>query len=281
MSGWRTIGLVMRREIEARRRAALISLGALVTLAAGAMIAVGLATDDGGGRLSGDDADALIGTLGVVTLFMAVIFTGQALLTGVAEEKNSRVVEVVLGTMRPRHLLAGKVLALGLLGFGEVVITVGALVVFGEAAGSFELPAATPMAIGSVLVWFVLGYAFYSTVYGAAGALVRRHADASGAAVPINLSMSIGYAIGVISAAAGENPVLRVASVLPPTAPFTMPVRMIRGTAAPWEVLLAATLVAVCAYALVHLAGRVYAGALLRTGKVTWRDAWRAAGELR
>jgi ABC-2 type transport system permease protein len=281
MTGVRTIGLVMMRELEARRRAALITLGAFVGVAAAAVLLLGLLTDGESARLTGEDADRVVGTFGVVGLFLAVVFTGQVLLTGVAEEKNSRVVEVVLGTMRPRHLLAGKVIALGLIGFGEVIVTLTAILLFGELAGSVEFPAATPTAVVSMLGWFVLGYAFFSTVYGAAGSMVRRHSDASNAAAPINLSISVGYIIGVISAAAGESVLLQVASLFPPTAPFTMPVRIIQGTAAPWEIALAVLLVAASAYGLIRLAGRIYAGALLRTGRTGWRDAWRAAGEFR
>jgi len=280
MSGRHTIGLVLRRELEARRRAALITLAALVTVAAGIMIAIGAFSGDGGARVTGEDADKIVATLGVIALFLSILLTGSVVLTGVAEEKNSRVVEVVLGTMRPRHLLAGKVLAMGLLGLGEIVITGAVILVVGEAAGSFEIPAATGPAILIVVAWFVLGYAFYSNVYAAAGALVRRNDNANNAAGPINVFVSIGYGIGVISAGAGENPVLRVASLFPTTAPFTMPVRMVQGTAPVWEIVLSALLVALGALGLLRLAGRVYAGGLLRTGKVSWRDAWRAAGEL-
>jgi ABC-2 type transport system permease protein len=184
--------------------------------------------------------------------------------------------------MRPRHLLAGKVIAMGAIGFGEIVLTGAAILFFGESAGSFEIPAATTTGLAAVLIWFVLGFAFYATVYGAAGAMVRRHTDSSNVAAPLNLFVAVGYMIGVFSAGPGQgsNPVLTVASMLPPTAPFTMPVRMIRGSAAGWEIGLSMLLIAAAAYGLVRLAGRVYAGALLRTGKIGWRDSWRAAGEL-
>ena len=268
------------REFEARRRAALITLGVLVAVGAVAVGILALVGDGESTRLTGEDADRVVGTFGVIGLFLAVVFTGQVLLTGVAEEKNSRVVEVVLGTMRPRHLLAGKVIALGLIGFGEVLVTIATILVAGELTGSVEFPAATTSAVVSMLGWFVLGYAFFSTLYGAAGAMVRRHTDASNAAAPINLAMSVGYVVGVISAAVGESPVLRIASLVPPTAPFTMPVRIIWGTAPVGEIVGSIVLVAASTYGLIRLAGRVYAGALLRTGKVSWREAWRAADEL-
>jgi ABC-2 type transport system permease protein len=167
-----------------------------------------------------------------------------------------------------------------LIGFGEVIVTLATILGVGELAGSVEFPAATTSAVASMLGWFVLGYAFFSTLYGAAGAMVRRHADASNAAAPINLAMSVGYVVGVISAAVGESLVLQIASLAPPTAPFTMPVRIIRGTAPIWEIVLSVFLIAASTYGLIRLAGRVYSGALLRTGKVSWREAWRAAGEL-
>ncbi len=229
-------------------------------------------------RLGAAEADQVVGFVGVVVLFMAIIMTGQVILLGVAEEKNSRVAEVVLGAMRPRHLLMGKVIAIGLLGLFEVAVTGLTVLLVGTALDRFDLPAATPETVGIVVVWFVLGFAFYSVVYAAAGSLVARHQNAANAAGPINIVLVIGYFIGVTSSyGEADNVVLRTASLLPPLAPVTMPLRMVRGSAQLWEVGVAVTLMVISAYGLILTAERIYSGGLLRSGRVGLREAWRSA----
>ncbi len=279
MRWYRTVALVVERELIARRKAALIVTAVLVTVAASMMVLLA-AVNDGGtpAALPPDEADELLGFLGVIIMFIAILMTGQVLLIGVAEEKNSRVAEVVLGAMRPRWLLLGKVVAIGLIGLFEVLLT-GALVLFvGNSLDTIELPAATGGAIAIVVLWFLLGFAFYATVYAAAGALVARHQNAANAAGPINLVVMIGYFIGVISAQGlGGNLALRIASLTPPLAPTTMPLRMIQGTVGVWEIAVSIGLIVVTAYLMILVAERVYSGGLLMSGKARIREAFRNA----
>lgn len=279
MRWYRTVALVIEREMIARRKAALIITVVLVTVASG-LVALLAAVNDGGtpAALPPDEADELLGFLGVIIMFMAILMTGQVLLIGVAEEKNSRVAEVVLGAMRPRWLLLGKVIAIGVIGLFEVLLT-GALVLFvGGSLDTIELPAATGGAVAVVVLWFLLGFAFYATVYAAAGALVARHQNAANAAGPINLVVMIGYFIGVISATGVQtNVVLKIASLTPPLAPTTMPLRMIQGTAEVWEIVVSIGLIVVAAYLMILVAERVYSGGLLMSGKTRIREAFRNA----
>ncbi|MBU1865735.1 MAG: ABC transporter permease, partial [Actinobacteria bacterium] len=201
MRWWQTVGLVVQRELTARRKAALIVTGVLVIVAVGLVVLVA-AVNSGNGRpasLDPAEADEVLGTMGVIIMFMAILMTGQVLLIGVAEEKNSRVAEVVLGAMRPRLLLFGKVIAIGLIGLFEVLLTGGLVLVVGGRLDTIELPAATGGAVAIVVLWFLLGFGFYATVYAAAGSLVARHQNAANAAGPINIVVMIGYFIGVIS----------------------------------------------------------------------------------
>lgn len=279
MTAWRIIGLVMGRELGARRRAAaLVMVLTVAIVAAGLGVAVAAA---GGGEapatLPPDEADELVGFIGTVVLFMAIVLTGQVILMGVVEEKNSRVVEVVLGAIPARHLLAGKILAIGLLGVAEVAVVAGTVLVVGSALDAVAIPDATTGAAMVVLFWFLLGFSFYATVYAAAGSLAARTENAANAAVPINLALGVGYMIALVSLGSPDNAVLRVASLLPPIAPLTMPIRMIEGSVAGWEVGVAAVLTAVAAYGLIRLAARVYVGGVMHTGRVGWRRALRNA----
>jgi len=281
MSIWRTVRLVMGREFASRKRAFLIAAAAILVLGSGViMLVAAIGEGDAGPGITGDEADELLAFLGVVILFMAIIFTGQVVMEGVAEEKRSRVVEVVLGTMRARHLLLGKVTAIGLLGLAEVILLCGVIAIAGSALDVFTLPRGSAAGLLAVVGWFVLGFALYSMLYGAGGAMVAPHENVNSGAIPINLTLGVAYIVSLLSNTSGDSVLLRVLSLFPPTAPLSMPMRMIRGFAAPWEVGLSVVLTVVAAYGLMRLTGRLYAGAVMRVGRVRWRDAWRAAAHL-
>lgn len=279
MSAWRTVRLVAARELEARLKAALLVMGITVVIVVAGLAAasLGAGPGDAPAALAPEEADRLVGFLGTIVLFMAIVLTGQVILLGVAEEKNSRVVEVVLGTIPARHLLSGKILAIGLLGIAEVAFVAGTILIAGSLLDKVEMPDTSVTAASAVLLWFVLGYAFYATVYAAAGALVTRTENAANAAVPINLALVAGYLIALSSSQTPDNPIMRWASLLPPLAPLTMPVRIIDGSVSSLEVVLAAALTAAAAYGLVRLGARVYLGGVMQSARIGWRRALRNA----
>jgi ABC-2 type transport system permease protein len=213
----------------------------------------------------------------VVLLFMAIVFYGSQVLTGVVEEKATRVVELLLARMPPWQLLAGKVLGIGLVGLGQLALIGVAASATAAAVDAVDIPPIGAGLIAWLLVWFLVGFALWSLVYGALGALASRSEDAQAVSTPATTVLSATYFFALFAALADPDAVTtRVASFIPVTAPLVMPIRLSRGQMAPWEPLLALALVVVTVCALVRLAGRVYAGALLRTGgKVRMRDAWR------
>ena len=101
-----------------------------------------------------------------VLILVGIFSFGFTVLTGVVEEKQSRVVEVVLSTVRPRDLLMGKVLGIGVLGLVQLAAFVVAGVLAVSLTGEFSLPATTPTAVAMISIWFILGYLLYSTALG-------------------------------------------------------------------------------------------------------------------
>jgi len=248
----------------------------LTSLLGGDVTVVPLPAEDGSTGEDNDD-DRVLAFFGVIFLFISIVTYGQWILIGVIEEKSSRVVEVVLGAVRPHRLLAGKVLGIGLLGLGQLIVVGTVAVILIQQASSFDLPDAAGATAASLVVWFLLGFAFYATAYAATGSLVSRQEEAQNAAFPLTMVLMAGYFIATFSFT-GDNPVLRVASLLPPTAPMTMPLRMAAGDAAGWEVGLSLTVMVITTYLLIRLAGRIYAGGLLRTGpRIKLKEAWRGA----
>ena len=224
-----------------------------------------------------EDGNRVVAFFGVVFLFVSIVTYGQWILIGVVEEKASRVVEVVLGAVRPHRLLTGKVIGIGALGLGQLLLIGTIAIVLASRSTNLELPEATAATALAIVVWFVLGFALYATAYAAAGSLVSRQEDAQNAAFPLTLVLMAAYFIASFSFT-GDNVVLRVAALVPLTAPMTMPIRMATGDAAGWEVLLSLVLMVTSTWLLIRLAGRIYAGGLLRVGsRVKLREAWRGA----
>lgn len=225
------------------------------------------------GRSPDDETAALIMT---VVLFMAITSYGAMVLTGVVEEKASRVVEVLLARMPARNLLAGKVAGIGLLGLAQIVVTAIAALVAVSTVDSVDVPAVRGATLAWVVVWFVLGYALFATVFGAVGSLASRTEDAQTVAGPVTVILVAGYFVSFAAIGSPDSGWARVVSYLPITAPMAMPNRIAMGAAAWWEPVLAAGLTVAAIAALVQVGGRVYTNAILHTGPtLKLRDAWR------
>lgn len=228
----------------------------------------------GGGEVADDDQFALA-FIGSVVLYMLLIFYGQMVAGGVNEEKSSRVVELLLATVSPRQLLTAKVTGIGLVGalqVGAAAVAAGATAV----ATGADLPAGSAATVLGYVVWFVLGYALYCTLFAAAGALTSRSEDAQQAATPLHVLLAVAYGI-VISATNDPDSTLSVvASFVPFTAPLAMPVRAALGDVAPVEVVASMALCVATSLVALRVAARVYDGAVLRFGeRVRVRQALR------
>jgi ABC-2 type transport system permease protein len=221
-------------------------------------------------------ARVALATIGVVLLFMAIVFYGGFVLVGVVEEKSSRVVEVLLSRLRPTELLAGKVLGIGLVGLAQFAVVAGSALVALALSGNTQAPKTTPSTIGWVLFWFVMGYGFYSVLYATAGSLVSRQEETQSIQFPITGVLLVGYFFAFAAAESPDSVAAVVGSIVPPTAPMVMTVRMAQGGVPWWQIVLSAALMVATVYGMVLLAARIYAGAVLRIGRrVRLKEAWR------
>lgn len=177
-----------------------------------------------------------------VLLFMALTTYGSMVLSGVVEEKSSRVVEVLLARMPARNLLAGKIAGIGLLGFGQFVLTAVAAVIAISVVDTFDVPAVRGEVLAWLVVWFVLGYAFYATVFGALGSLASRTEDTQSVAGPVTTGMLVAYFVSFATIGSPDATWARVVSFLPPTAPLAMLARMAMSNPAWWEPVVAVAL---------------------------------------
>ena len=225
-----------------------------------------------------NDQSQGLATIAIFLLFFQLIGYGYWIAAGIVEEKASRVVELLLSTIRPRELLAGKVLGIGLVALFQLLLIglVGLLLAL--ATDSVDVPGDAIAALAVVLAFFLLGYAFYSAMFAVAGALVPRQEEIQNVTTPIQVVLFATYFLSFQAVSDPQGGLAQILSFIPPTAAIVLPVRVIAGDIPAWQIVVGTILLAIGAAALLLAASRIYANAVLRTGtRVRLADAWRAA----
>ena len=221
------------------------------------------------------DAEILVAMIGSIAMIVSLSVYGQWVLAGVIEEKQNRVVELVISTVQPRHLMAGKVIGIGLLGLGQLALVAGFTAAL-FLAGAFDAPAGLGGSVALVVPWFGLGFALYAVAYAAAGALASRQQDADSAGQPVTTVLVTAYLLSYVVVSADSSSVLsHVLTILPLTSPFVLPARSALVGVPLWEHAAAILLILASIYALMRFAGRIYAHGLLHSGpRIPLRTAW-------
>jgi ABC-2 type transport system permease protein len=221
-----------------------------------------------------------LGIIAGILIYMSLLINGQSVAQGVVEEKSSRVVELLLATIRPWQLMAGKVAGIGLVG----LIQMGIIGIVGVSValiiGSLTISASAAFStVVWLIVWFLLGFVMYSLVFAALAALVSRQEDVGGVTTPALMFVVLGYVLGIsILPSDPGNRLCEILSVIPVFAPTLMPMRLAMGGVPAWEAALSVVLVLAMIPALVWLSGRIYRNAVVRTGaRVKLADALRPA----
>jgi ABC-2 type transport system permease protein len=208
-------------------------------------------------------------------------------LRGVIEEKQSRVAEVVVSSVKPTTLLAGKVLGVGAVGLTQMAIWMFATVVmmkfrvplmsaFGLQATPMPMPSVTVTQVVTLLIFFLLGYTLYSALFAAVGAMVSSEQEAQQAQMPVVLMlvMSIMFLQPVLLEPDGRMAV--TLGLLPISSPIMMPLRMSNVDVPIWEIGLSILALIAGCYLAVYFAATVYRTGLLMHGKrVTFREVFR------
>ena len=229
------------------------------------------------------DGDQAVATVAVILLLMALTLYGAWILNGVVEEKTSRVVEVLMGALRPWQLLLGKVTGILLLAVAQLSAGLGAGVLAIRAMGTADLPEVGIEVGAAAVVYLALGLILYSFIYAAAGATVSRQEDAQTATMPVSLTLVGVYMLSLtVVVNDADGGLSRVLSIMPLSSPLAMTPRIAAGNPPGWEIGLSVALLLLTIPVAVNLAGRIYAGAILRTGpRIGLREAWRSARETR
>lgn len=230
------------------------------------------------GRGSAGRENVVLAYAVALLLYMSIVLYGQSILVSVIEEKTERVAEVVVSAVSPSQLLAGKVLGVGAVGLTQQLIWVasGVLLVrfqgpimqaMGLGAAPTTLPGLSLVTAAVFLLFFLLGFIFFTTMFAAAGSMVSSTQDAQQVATPLTLLIvpSILLLAPVLMDPGGTLAI--AVSLIPFTAPILMPVRMSL-TSVPWiEVAASVALMLVACLAAIWLAARIYRVGVLMYGK--------------
>lgn len=201
-------------------------------------------------------------------LYMTLILYGNMVATGVAEEKSSRIMEVMVSTVKPLHLMIGKIIgigSLGLLQFG-IWIATGVLVVtlnnFGFSIGTIPLDS---------LAWFgllfVLGYLFYATIFAAAGALVSRVEEVQQVITIIMMLMIGGFFVAYGTMMNPNGTLATVASMIPFFSPMALFSRVALANPPAIQIIISLTLLVAGIIINTLIASKIYRVGILMYGK--------------
>jgi len=209
---------------------------------------------------------------GVTMLFYVVIFTSASLmLNSVAKEKENRVMEILMSSIKPNELLTGKILGLGLVGLLQLVVWLGSAYALLQLGGStLNIPANLQLP-PEIFLWgipfFILGYLLYASIMAGVGALVPNLKEASQATFYVILPMLIPLVLvgAIIEQPNATLPV--ILSLFPLTAPNTIITRMAVTTVPLWQLLVAVGLMIGTIILLIRAVSRMFRAQLLLTGK--------------
>jgi ABC-2 type transport system permease protein len=223
-----------------------------------------------------DNQNLFAGLAVGILLWISLGVYGSQVAQGVVEEKSTRIMEILLATIQPSRLLAGKVIGIGLVGLLQLTIVAVAALIAVQVTNVASIPALGVAGILGDLFWFLLGFLFYATAYSAVAALVSRQEEVQSAIAPISILQIAGYLLVYAALPNPSGPLATVCSLLPPFAPIVMAVRMAASDVPVWQVGLAAALTLASIVGLTWLAGRMYTNAAMRIGtRVRFMDAFR------
>jgi ABC-2 type transport system permease protein len=217
-----------------------------------------------------------IATVVVVLLFAQLIGYCSWVGLGVVEEKSSRVVELILATVRPWQLLLGKLLGIGALAVGQLLAMGAVALGVIKVSGSLSLPAGAYGAIGITFVWFVLGFAFFAAMSAALASLVSRQEEVSGVMLPVTATLMVSYFLAFVVTASSDSTLAQVVAIVPPVSSLAMPARVAGGDVPAWQIALSLVLLIVATALVLVVAARIYRAAVLHSGsRVGLRAAWK------
>jgi ABC-2 type transport system permease protein len=212
----------------------------------------------------------LLSVILMTMLYTTVLLWGNAVLSGVVEEKSNRVVEVIVSSIPTHALFAGKLLGVGAAGLLQLLIWTASLALLGlyaAGAGGIDVPEIAPLLLAGFVVYFLLGYFLYAALYAGVGAAVNTIQEAQSLVYPIVLPLVVGMMFFPAVIQSPDSTLAVVLSLLPPLTPILMFLRISVLTPPAWQIALSILLTLAAIVAVVWVAARIYRVGILMYGK--------------
>lgn len=229
------------------------------------------------------EPNALLIVYGLITImFLAISTYGNNVATAIASEKSSRVMEVMITKVAPVPMMYGKILGIGLASLAQLFIFIGALLLWGN-LGIFDIPEGSfiqtvidTITWGTafyILVFFILGYFIYATLFAIVGSMVSRPDDLSSATMPIVILLMASLAVEMLFVMDyPEGTMTKVTSYIPFTAPMSVLIRIVYNTIAPAEILVALLIMIFFIALFAALAAKIYPKGVLKSDSLTLKQ---------
>ena len=230
-----------------------------------------------------------LGTVFIILMFITILIYGMWVATGVATEKSSRVMELMISAASPRQLVVGKVLGIGCAGLTQYLLValpaVAVLALQDEIARAVLGAAGVGLPTGGLTIgllaayglFFLLGFALFALIYAAVGSFVSRPDDLQTLSLPLSLVAMAGDLSALVVLLGGGGGFARFASFVPPLSPFAMLARLMVSNVQAWEVALAVAILVVTIVIVGIATVRVYATGVLLYGQRPGLRAFVAA----
>ncbi len=227
-----------------------------------------------------EDASFVLVYIFSFALMLSLFITNGYLLQTVIEEKETRLIEILISSVRPTHLLIGKIFALGLLGLLQVVVWIGSLFLIVRAAGGQQLDQALGVIatlanmnlplndMPLMLVYFVIGYFLFAGMYGIVGALSNSMREGPQYAVIFTLPAALPFYFLTLFVSSPDGTLPVILSMFPITAPMAMGMRLVVSDVPAWQIALSLALLVLAAVGAMWVAGRLFRVNTLLAGKL-------------
>jgi len=220
-----------------------------------------------------------------MVLYMTTLIYGQQVMLGVLEEKSSRVVEVLLSTVAPFDLMAGKIAGIGLAGLTQIAIwfataavltAPGVVAIMAFLPAGTELPTLSPILVLHFFLLFILGYFFYATFYAMIGSAFNNPQEAQQMASLAVIFVVLPWIFFLPILNDPDSTLAVVTSLIPIFTPFLMVLRIAVKMPPTWQILLGYFLTTAMCAGMIWLCARIYRVGILMYGKKpSFRELWR------
>lgn len=215
-----------------------------------------------------------------IVLFYAIYFCAYQVSSSITTEKTSKIIETLVTSTTPRTIVLGKTIGIGIVGLlqvaGMIIVSVICCNLFIDPellSSIIDLSKITPTLAIITIIYFILGYAVYSLLYALTGSTVSKPEDINSANGPVAILAVIGFYLAYFSMMNPTSEINVFASMLPFSAPFSMPFRIMMGTATIGQVAISLGIMIVSIFIIARISIKIYSSAILNYGtKISIKD---------